>query len=334
MPRKMVKNIRRVLSVLLLFVICLTMVSCTKVGAFDINKKTVMTVDGKKVTFDEYKFFYYYSAMSYGLETTDWTKEENLAKLKAETEDAIRSKYAIKKLCDYYEIELTRDDKDYINELMQSYIDAEEGKKGYRDWLLDNRITGTQFRDNTEVMEIYDVYLRELLFTGLDNIIKVDKATVTQDVKDNFYRYTQILIRFDQGDFSLENRADIEAALAEINEGADFYAVAEKYSEWMVDAEKGEYSTEGKTIIDVEEAIAKLEVGEISDIIESEVGLHILMRLPLDEEYIDANYDLFVTDSATRRYHEHLDKVAKELTIEYTEYGKSLTFDILTKREE
>lgn len=331
----MVKNnIRRALSLVLLLAICLAMASCAKVGAFDINKRVVMKVDGKNVTFDEYKFFYYYSAMSYGIETTDWTKEENLSKLKAEAEDAIRSKYAIKKLCDYYDIKLSRDDKDYVDELMQSYIDTEEGEKGYREWLLDNRTTGTQFRNNVEVMELYDVYLRELLFTGIDNVIKVDKATVTQDVKDNFYRYTQILIRFDQGDLSLENRADIEAALAEINGGADFYEVAETYSEWLVNAQKGEYSTEGKTIIEVEEAIKELEIGEMSGIIESEVGLHILVRLPLDEEYIDDNYDLFVTDSATRRYHEHLDKIANELALEYTEYGKTLTFDILTKREE
>lgn len=330
----MVKNIGRVLSVLLIFAICLTMISCAKVGAFDINKKAVMTLDGKNVTFDEYKFFYYYSAKSYGIETTDWTKEENLAKLKSEAEDAIRSKYAIKKLCDYYEIELTRDDKKYINELMQSYIDFEEGKEGYREWLLDNRMSGTQFRDNTEIMEIYDVYLRELLFTGIDNIIKVDKATVTQDVMDNFYRYTQILIKFDQNDLSLENRADIEAALAEINAGKDFYEVAEEYSEWLVNAEKGEYSTAGKTIIEVEEAIKELEIGEMSGIIESDVGLHILMRLPLDRDYVDSNYDLFVTDSATRRYHEYLDKIANELTLEYTEYGKTLTFDVLTRREE
>lgn len=311
------------------------MTSCAKVGAFDINKKTVMTVDGKNVTFDEYKFFYYYSAMSYGLETTDWTKEENLNKLKSETEYEIRSKYAIKKLCDYYEIELTRDDKKYINELMQSYIDLKEGKDGYREWLLDNRMTGTLFRDNTEVMEIYDGYLYDVLATGIHDIIKLDKATVTQDVKDNFYRYTQVLIKLEEGELMDGKRADIEAALAEIKAGADFYEVADRYSSWGVDEKKGEYiPPNGYTYVEVEEALEKLDIGEISEIIESDVGFHILMRLAPDEEYIDANYDLFVTNSVVSRYRKYLDKVADELTVEYTEYGKTLAFDILIKREE
>lgn len=331
----MVKNMIRVLSVVLLLAMCLTMVSCTKVGAFDINKQTVMTVDGKKVTYDEYKFFYYYAAVTLGLETTDWTKEENLAKLKAEAEYEIRSKYAIKKLCDDYEIKLTRDDKKYINELMQSYIDIQEGKTAYREWLLDNRMTGTLFRDNTEVMEIYDGYLYEVLSTGIHDIIKVDKATVTQDVRDNFYHYTQVLIKLEEGELTDVKRAEIEAALAEIKSGADFYEVADEYSSWKVDAKKGEYiPPNGYTYPEVEEALEKLEIGEMSEIIESDVGYHILMRLDVDEEYINSNYDLFVTDSCVSRYRKYLDKVAEELTLEYTDYGKTLTFEALIKREE
>ena len=331
----MVKNIKRALSVLLLLTVCLATVSCAKVGAFDINKKAVMTVNGKNITFDEYKFFYYYSATSYGIETTDWTKEENLDKLKADTEYEIRSKYAIKTLCEYYEIELTRDDKKYINELMQSYIDIKEGKTAYREWLLDNRMTGTLFRDNTEVMDIYDGYLYEVLSTGIHDIIKLDKTTVTQDVRDNFYHYTQILIKLDEGELTDAKRADIEAALAEIKAGADFYEVADKYSSWGVNAEKGEYiPPNGYTYPEVEEALESLDIGEMSEIIESDVGYHILMRLAPDEEYIDANYDLFVTDSTVSRYRKYLDKVANELTLEYTEYGKTLTFEVLIKREE
>ena len=335
MLRIMVKNIRRVLSVLLLFAICLTMASCAKVGAFDINKKTVMTVDGKEVTYDEYKFFYYYSATLYGLETTDWTKEENLNKLKADAEYEIRSKYAIKKLCDYYEIKLTREDKKYINELMQSYIDLKEGKAAFREWLLDNRMTGTLFRDNTEVMEIYDGYLYDVLATGIHDIIKLDKDTVTQDVKDNFYRYTQILVKFKEGELTDAKRTEIEAALAEIKAGADFYEVADEYSSWGVNAEKGEYiPPNGYTYVEVEAALEKLEIGEMSEIIESDVGFHILMRLAPDEEYIANNYDLFVTNSIVSRYRKYLDKIASELTVEYTEYGKTLTFETLIRKEE
>lgn len=331
----MVKNMIRVLSLVLLLVMCISMVSCAKVGTFDINKQTVMTVNGKKITYDEYKFFYYYAAVTLGLETTDWTKEENLAKLKAEAEYEIRSKYAIKTLCDEYGIELTRDDKKYVNAIMQDYIDIQEGKAAYREWLLDNRMTGTLFWDNTAVMEVYDGYLYDVLSTGIHDIIKVDKATVTQDVRDNFYHYTQVLIKLEEGELTDVKRADIEAALAEIKSGADFYEVADEYSSWKVDAKKGEYiPPNGYTYPEVEEALEKLGIGEMSEIIESDVGYHILMRLAPDEDYISTNYEIFATDSTVSRYRKYLDKVAEELTLEYTDYGKTLTFETLIKREE
>ena len=331
----MIKNIRRVLSAVLLLVMCISMVSCAKVGTFDVNKQTVMTVNGKKITYDEYKFFYYYAAMTMGLETTDWTKEENLAKLKAEAEYEICSKYAIKKLCADYGIKLERDDKKYVNEYVQNWIDYKEGKSAYREWLLDNRMTGTLFWDNTAVMEVYDGYLYDVLSTGIHDIIKLDKTTVTEDVRDNFFHYTQVLIKLEEGELTDVKQAEIEAALAEIKGGADFYDVADKYSSWKVDAKKGEYiPPNGYTYPEVEEALKKLDVGEMSDIIESDVGYHILMRLAPDEEYISANYEVFVTDSCVSRYRKYLDKVADEFVIEYTDYGKTLTFETLIKREE
>ena len=102
-----------------------------------------------------------------------------------------------------------------------------------------------------------------------------------------------------------------------------------------MNAEKGEYiPPNGYTYVEVEAALEKLEIGEMSEIIESDVGFHILMRLAPDEEYIANNYDLFVTNSIVSRYRKYLDKIASELTVEYTEYGKTLTFETLIRKEE
>ncbi len=342
---KITNKIKRIVSVLLFAAVCLSLFSCAKTGTFDVNKKTVMTVNGEKVTYDEYKFYYYSAAYNvFGLESTDWTDSKNLEALKTEAEYAIRCKYAIRKLCDLYDIELTRDDKKDIDAIMQYYIDEQGGKDEYRKWLKELRTTGTVFRDYLEIYGLmtdgylyggqYEWYLSELLFTGYDNVIKVDVESVTDDVKKNFYRYTQIFIEFDENDVWSENRAEIDEALAKINGGADFYDVAKEYSEWTADVEKGQWGTAGQLLVEIEKAVGGLEVGEMSGVIESDIGHHIILRLPIDDDYISANIDDMTVDSASRRYNEYIEKTAKELTVEYTEYGNSLTFDLLTSKEE
>lgn len=328
-------RIKKAISILLLLPICLALFSCANVGTFDINTKTVMKVNGVKISYDEYKSYYYAAAgLYFDMENTDWNDSANLEKLKAETEYLIRCDYAVRRLCDLYDIEPTKDDKEYLDDLIQYYMDLQGSEEAYRKWLAEERMTGTVFRSMTELTEIYEPYLAELLFTGYGDIIKMDKNTVIEDVKANFYRYTQIFIKLDEKDIKSENLAKIEEALAKINSGADFYEVAKEYSEWGTDAALGEYSTAGKTLFEVEKAANELEIGEISGIVETDKGYHIVMRLALDNDYIEANSDDFTLDSASRRYNEYLDKTALELEIEYTDYGSSLEFSALMSKEE
>lgn len=336
--------IKRILSTALAVILCLALVSCSSVGTFDVNTKTVMKINGEKVTYDEYKFYYYQAAYTvFGIEDTDWTDSKNLEALKAEAEHAIRCKYAIKKLCDLYGIELTKDDKADIDVIMQSFIDEQGDEASYRAWLKSMRTTGTQFREYLEIYGLaiggylyggqYEGYLTDLLYIGYDGIIKVDRDTIISDVKENFYRYTQIFVQFDEKDVWSENRELINEALEEINAGEDFYEVAKKYSEWTKDTEKGQWGTEGSLIEEIEKAVMALEVGEMSGVFESTEGHHIVLRLPIDDEYINENFDDLAYDSATRRYNEYIEKVAGELTVEYTSYGNSLTFSELISEE-
>lgn len=330
------------LRVLALLTAALTLISlfagCASgaVGDYTVNTKTVMKIDGYKITYDEYRCFYL-KAMS---EISDgssgfWDKEDApFDELKETVERSLARKYAILKLVKKYKIKLSSQDKTDINDTVAYYIEENGGMTGYRQWLSSEGLTGRLFREQYTLIYYYDEYLRNVLLTGIDDVIKMDDKTVSEDVHENFYHYTWVFIPFGELDNYKENAKKIEAAFAELEGGADFYEVAEKYSEWMGNEKIGIYATKGEKIYTIENTVLKLEEGEYSRVLALDEGHAILMRLPMDSDYINEHFDDFVYQSGTRRYNELLDNMALEMKITYTDYYNTLTMDMLTSSKE
>ena len=317
---------------LILCLTAITLVSCGKPGAFSTNGRTVMEVGGYDVTYDEYRYFYYNCMLDMG-DDADFSNAETLALLKTNTETALRKRYAIKFYCDKYKREMSRADKEEMDDFIKSYIEELGGKDTYKQKLEERRMSGDVFREQYALTYYYDVYLRDLLFTGYDGIIPVDDNTVKQDVLDNFYRYTQIFIPFNTGSDYTKNQAKMEEALAKLDSGISFEDVAREYSQWTVDYRVGVYSTPGEKLEVIENTALALEIGEYSEIVFSSEGHHIIKRLPLEEKYINDNLDTLLSISATRRYNEFLEKEAAALTVEYKDYFSELSHGMLVTKK-
>jgi len=329
-------KVKRVFALLtaLLALMCMLGGCGEKVGAYSINERPVMTVNGFEVTFDEYKYFYYNHLMDLKNEdVTDFDKPENLQKLKERTEQSLRTKYTVMSLIDKYEIKLEKDDAQDVNDSVSGYIYEQGGEAKFRAWLADSRMTGNVFRDMLEYTFFYDVYLRELLMTGYDNCIKMDDATIKQDVMDNFYRYTQIFIEFGEGDNYVINGEKMNEAYLLLKSGEDFVEVAKNYSDWNVNSEKGVYATKGEKLWTIEKTALALEIGEYSEVVKSTEGHHIIKRLPLEESYVDKNLEDFEVASFTRRYHEYIDSLSKDAEVVYNKYYETISHDMLVKYE-
>ncbi len=318
---------------LVLYLATAMLVSCGGPGSFSKNERAVMEIGGYKVTYDEYRYFYYNCMLDMG-DKADFSNPDTLNELKANTEAALRKRYAIKTYCDKYKRKLNKADKKEMDAFIEEYIAELGGKDVYKQKLEERRMTGDVFREQYALTYYYDVYLRDLLFTGYDGIIPVDDSTVINDVLNNFYHYTQIFIPFTSGSNYAENEAYAEEALAKLNGGADFNDVAREYSRWTVDYRVGVYSTYGEKLEMIEKTALALEIGQYSDVIFTSEGHHIIKRLPLEREYIEKNLDTLLTVSATRRYNEFLDREAKALTVEYKDYYNELSHGLLITKSE
>ncbi len=110
-------------------------------------------------------------------------------------------------------------------------------------------------------------------------------------------------------------------------DGEDFYSLVEEYGEdpGMVNNPEGYLFTYGTMVKEFEEASFALEVGEISDPVETPYGYHIIKKLPLDldpasAEYLDIAYavggDKLTTELAA---------YVEGLEVEYTDAFNELT---------
>lgn len=302
------------------------------VGDYTVNTETVMEVGGYDITFDEYRCFYLQAKDELAAgESGFWNKEDApFDELKQMVERSIARKYAILTLVDEYDIELTEQDETEINDVVNYYIEYYGGMTGFRQWLATEGLTGRLFREQYILTYYYDEYLRDILLTGIDDLIKIDDKTVSEDIYENFYHYTWIFVSFDEGENYLDNAQKIADAYAELEDGKDFYEVARKYSEWTGNEKIGIYATKGEKVYTIENTALSLAEGEYSKVLAMAEGHAILMRLPFDTNYINENFDDFVYQSATRRYNELLDNMALEMEIEYTDYYDTLTMEILT----
>ena len=106
--------------------------------------------------------------------------------------------------------------------------------------------------------------------------------------------------------------------------------LAEEYSEWNVDAEKGVYSTAGEKLWAIEKAALALENWQYSGVVRSTEGHHIIMRLPIDEGYVNTHIGDLELASFTRRYHEYISAQGEKAEVKYNKYYDTLTHEMLT----
>lgn len=129
-------------------------------------------------------------------------------------------------------------------------------------------------------------------------------------------------------------KEQIEEVLQKLNDGGDFDELMEEYGwdEGMQTNENGYYITENTSFVqEYLDATFKLKVGEISDIVETVYGYHIIKRLPVDESEIEENledyYEEYYSELVSATDNNMRVKINDEIEMTYCDVYDKFTYD-------
>ncbi|MBQ6846525.1 MAG: peptidylprolyl isomerase, partial [Oscillospiraceae bacterium] len=119
-----------------------------------------------------------------------------------------------------------------------------------------------------------------------------------------------------QAYLDISNGADFEELLVEIGQDPS-----------MKTRQSGYYFTKGWKVKEIENAVYGLKEGEISEIVTTPLGYHIIKRLPIkkDELLASPDYTLIAANTATEQFNEKLIEAQNGVTLTYVENFEGLS---------
>ena len=140
-------------------------------------------------------------------------------------------------------------------------------------------------------------------------------------------RWEQVMIRFDRS----KSRAAAKEAVVELGNqivyGANLAAVAKKSSHGFLASEGGQHdwTSKGALVLkEIDDAIFSLPVGELSDIIESRDGYHVIRVIErvdaTRKPFLEAQVEIkkrFLDEKRKEAFNEHVQKLKREIPVEY-----------------
>ena len=289
--------------------------------------QTALYAGSYTVTYDLYRYFYLnYKAELKADYKNDAGEIETDAldrAVRARIAEAVRGLYATISLAADYGI--TPEDGD-IKAAAAEYIDSVRdyyGASGYTAELEKNFMTDKVFDFLVRVDGTEDKLFAAMTAEG-GAIESGDEALLAIFRGDAFVRVKQIFIENDAGESVEDNRALADEVLAEYRGGVDFATLIGRYSEDFSMPADGYYFTHGEMTAAFEAAAFALGEGEVSEVVESDDGFHILLRLPKDESYVTAHFDELKSQYQNAQFYAQIDARAAKLTVTEADYVRAL----------
>ena len=274
-----------------------------------VSMPVVMTIDGEKVSMDEYR--YYFLNMKYSYDGGDDTVWEGQDEVKAELSDyvlkALQSTRAIRSLAAEYGLTLTDEEKTNADSELASVKEGYDSEEAFREAMDGAYLTDDLYRELTLTN-----YLQQKLETylfGEGGTKEVTDEALSEFLQKRYAHVSHILVSNET-----ENAETlIQEILDRARGGEDFASLVAAYNEDPGLTDDGYYFGPGEMVEEFEEASFALGEGEISDVVKTSYGYHIIKKLPIDQSYIDENRDTLVSACKDALFNDLLEeKISKQ----------------------
>ncbi len=247
-------------------------------------------VGDKEISFAEYRAYFNSFRYEYDLgDASFWETDNDLKEnLYSQVESEIKAATAIPLLAAQKNVAFTDEQRSALDEYMAEMIEQ------------NNSVAGTSYLEELAKYNFTDAVYRQLIENNtLGSLLYQTAYTATDEqileyADENYVRVKHILFKTTALDE--EEKASIKALADSVADraknGEDFESLVTEYSEDGMDVETGYYFTKGYMVKSFEDASYALEIGEISDPIESEYGYHIIKKYEMEDEYILSSDDV------------------------------------------
>lgn len=299
-------TMKKIIRIIALLCAASLLSGCSLIGDSEktIKKKAeenaVVTVDGTAISKDRFNLYFYneqdemlqsagitaasdipedfWTQKTDGKTNLDTVKENALASL---IDDYLQYRKAVEE-----GIELTSDEKQSVSSQIAKMKQSQET-------VYQLEQVGISFDEYEQVLT-ESMYIQKLVDKYIDDgEIEVNSDDALEELKDSYVKAKHILIstRSDDGtDLSEEEiekkKTEAEEILARINAGEDFDSLMNEYGEdpGAKSQPDGYLFTTGQMVQEFEDAAFALAENQVSGIVKSDYGYHIIKRVPFDTE--------------------------------------------------
>ncbi len=303
---------------------------------------SVMTVNGDAVGTEEYAAYMlynmkYYQDMysSFGMADI-WDDPETAAMMggsipEAAKEQAVYTHVVLQKMNEN-KLKLSYQKQKEIANARKQAIEQAGGEDVYRDWIATYGFDETSYNNFMYASQCYAT-LNEYYF-GENGVNKMTDEDLLQHYRDDYINAKHILIQTVDSNTGEQIRSDDEARqeaqelLDRINNGEDFDELMKQYSEdaGLQSFPDGYVFTEGEMMEPFYEGAKALEIGEVSEPVQTSYGYHIIKREPLDETKVE-DYREVIAAKLGQSMEALLNQWINDADVQTTELYDEITYE-------
>lgn len=314
------------LALVMMMLASMMMTGCSKAEPIP-HDTVLMTVNGREVTMEEYRYYYLglKSDYDYGDESY-WKNNETARKgLKTLVEKYLTQAAVYDKILADNGYTAAAEDKIQVEQDLKDLRDLYESEEEFQQLLATNNLSEELYRTILTRNQVMYRYLYEYN-------VKHKKDKMEKHLQD-YVRAKHILVQFSDATSSsaassssekthtkAEAMEIIKEVQQKIADGEDFDKLIIQYGEdpGMETNPEGYVFTYDEMVKEFEETAFKLEVGAISEPVETEYGYHIILRMDMDEAFQRKYFaSIFNVDEFFEDFEAEVEKTTDKIEIVY-----------------
>lgn len=303
--------------------------------------ETVLTVNGDAVTADEYSGYMlynmqYYASMYAQMGLTDLWSNEDMAKSlgasmpEAAEQQAIYARVVMQKFNELG-LKLSYNEQKEMASVRRNSI-ANTTKDAYLNQIAQFGFSDQTYQNFMYISQCYQA-LNDYYF-GENGVNTPSDEDIQKYYEDNYITAKHILITTVDPASGETKRTDEEAKkeaqsiLDRINAGEDFDTLMNQYSEdtGLSNNPNGYTFTEGQMVTEFYDGAKALAEDEVSELVKSSYGYHIIKRVKLDDSQLD-NFKSNIISAISGSMDELLQQWMDEAQVETTDLYSTITYE-------